>query len=179
MAFRRAIWPQVVVFLVDANASLTGGLVERQRRNSFGLFHCGAKSVQSDLLKRNVVASTTNLSVAPFLLRAKLSQTVTEKRFVKMRPSGFEPPTDGLEIRCSILLSYGRIRDYVNFGHGCHKSVTNAFVATSSAPGQRTGYPLSPLHPSLQSISLLSKSSYGTSSASDKRLYLSVPLAPQ
>jgi len=26
---------------------------------------------------------------------------------------------------------------------------------------------------------LLSKSSYGTSSASDKRLYLSVPLAPQ
>jgi hypothetical protein len=24
------------------------------------------------------------------------------------RPEGFEPPTDGLEIRCSILLSYGR-----------------------------------------------------------------------
>ena len=28
----------------------------------------------------------------------------------KVRPEGFEPPTDGLEIRCSILLSYGRLR---------------------------------------------------------------------
>jgi hypothetical protein len=27
----------------------------------------------------------------------------------KVRPAGFEPATDGLENRCSILLSYGRI----------------------------------------------------------------------
>ncbi len=27
----------------------------------------------------------------------------------KVRPEGFEPPTDGLEIRCSIRLSYGRL----------------------------------------------------------------------
>src|SRR5205823_6620380 len=27
----------------------------------------------------------------------------------KIRPAGFEPATDGLENRCSILLSYGRI----------------------------------------------------------------------
>lgn len=26
------------------------------------------------------------------------------------RPEGFEPPTHGVEIRCSIHLSYGRIR---------------------------------------------------------------------
>ena len=26
-----------------------------------------------------------------------------------MRPGGFEPPTDGLEIRCSIRLSYERV----------------------------------------------------------------------
>ena len=25
-----------------------------------------------------------------------------------VRPEGFEPPTAGLEIRCSVLLSYGR-----------------------------------------------------------------------
>ena len=27
----------------------------------------------------------------------------------QLRPGGFEPPTDGLEIRCSIQLSYGRV----------------------------------------------------------------------
>ena len=32
------------------------------------------------------------------------------------RPEGFEPPTDGLEIRCSILLSYGRLD--AGFGSG-------------------------------------------------------------
>ncbi len=27
----------------------------------------------------------------------------------KVRPGGFEPPTYGLEVRCSIQLSYGRL----------------------------------------------------------------------
>ncbi len=46
-----------------------------------------------------------------------------KSRIYRTRPEGFEPPTDGLEIRCSILLSYGRsffvqtkllaIRDYL------------------------------------------------------------------
>ncbi len=30
-------------------------------------------------------------------------------RLTEMRPGGLEPPTDGLEIRCSIRLSYGRV----------------------------------------------------------------------
>ncbi len=33
-----------------------------------------------------------------------------DERFIrKVRPAGFEPATDGLENRCSILLSYGRV----------------------------------------------------------------------
>ena len=34
---------------------------------------------------------------------------VPKFREVMVRPKGFEPPTSGLGIRCSILLSYGRI----------------------------------------------------------------------
>src|SRR5918998_891284 len=29
--------------------------------------------------------------------------------FLEARPAGFEPATRGLEVRCSVLLSYGRI----------------------------------------------------------------------
>ena len=29
-------------------------------------------------------------------------------RFYEARPAGFEPATRGLEVRCSVLLSYGR-----------------------------------------------------------------------
>jgi hypothetical protein len=41
----------------------------------------------------------------------------------KARPEGFEPPTDGLEIRCSILLSYGRVRDLQISGRRCPREI--------------------------------------------------------
>ena len=31
------------------------------------------------------------------------------QRVLEVRPGGFEPPTYGLEVRCSIQLSYGRM----------------------------------------------------------------------
>ena len=33
----------------------------------------------------------------------------TVRRMTKVRPAGFEPATCGLEVRCSIQLSYGRM----------------------------------------------------------------------
>ena len=35
-----------------------------------------------------------------------------------VRPEGLEPPTGGLEIRCSIQLSYGRTRGFCGRGRG-------------------------------------------------------------
>ena len=50
----------------------------------------------------------------------------------KVRPGGFEPPTDGLEIRCSIQLSYGRVNrnDYLKRLCGCEHKVSGPGVPT-------------------------------------------------
>src|SRR5579871_3472639 len=42
----------------------------------------------------------------PYFAFSIISRTCSSE---EVRPEGFEPPTDGLEIRCSILLSYGRM----------------------------------------------------------------------
>ena len=39
--------------------------------------------------------------------------TITENTYQRARPEGFEPPTPGFEVRCSIQLSYGRLKPNV------------------------------------------------------------------
>ena len=52
-------------------------------------------------------------------------QTLHLEGFKEVRPKGFEPLTDGLEIRCSIQLSYGRKHQTANTLQPCVQQDSN------------------------------------------------------
>ena len=67
-------------------------------------------------------------SAKPRLLRWYSNQD----EFTRLRPAGLEPATDGLENRCSIRLSYGRID-----GSGTRRRIAGpATRVTRNAPGR-------------------------------------------
>ncbi len=55
----------------------------------------------------------------------------TPNRHKKARPGGFEPPTYGLEVRCSVQLSYGRVVGGIV--ENCYSSLAGASSLTGSA----------------------------------------------
>jgi hypothetical protein len=93
----------------DGNAERDDSGDERTGESAFGLFEDPLRRAPSPLpgvasiLAGAAIASTT----------AELVELRGERTFA--RPVGFEPTTSGLEIRCSIQLSYGR-RRVVVFG---------------------------------------------------------------
>ena len=69
-------------------------------------FSCNALTTIDDLSVLTIALPTSSKSH-----ETQDMTTIEEEcdRLTEVRPGGLEPPTDGLEIRCSIRLSYGRI----------------------------------------------------------------------
>ncbi len=68
----------------------------------------------------------TGLQATDTLRILSRSNTVDEM----VRPEGIEPPTPGSEVRCSIQLSYGRIRHFNHFEEGLVKDKGSGIAAS-------------------------------------------------
>ena len=70
-----------------------------------------------DVMHRNAHATRRRGHVSSFGVRIPVLSTEKKRRpdsqdatVIVVRQEGFEPPTIGLEVRCSILLSYWRVQ---------------------------------------------------------------------
>ncbi len=68
-------------------------------------------------MPHRLVMIDNKIDMAPeeleFRYTSRPTQYDIEQLLTKIRPGGFEPPTLGSEVRCSIQLSYGRISENV------------------------------------------------------------------